>query len=269
VLTLPSESYIAEQCTTVDPQRIHAVRELMRRQLAARLHADWEWAFEAPPGARRLPPDAAQSGRRALANLALAMLVPARRAQGDPVWPGRAYQRVKDAGNMTDRLGALRPWSTRMRPWPTPRWSASTPASARRLLVIDKWFMLQATAPEPRAAGRPRVRARPAAAAAPRLHAAQPEPRAQPAAQPVHANPAAFHRTDAAGYVFWAERVLELDALNPQIAARVARAMDRWAQLAEPCAAPRARPSPAWPPPELSRRRARDRHQGARALEAT
>ncbi len=47
-------------------------------------------------------------------------------------------------------------------------------------------------------------------------------------------NPAAFHRTDAAGYVFWAERVLELYAINPQIASRVARAMDRFSNLAEP-----------------------------------
>jgi aminopeptidase N len=47
-------------------------------------------------------------------------------------------------------------------------------------------------------------------------------------------NPAAFHRADAAGYVFWAERVLELDAFNPQVAARLARALDRWKALAEP-----------------------------------
>jgi len=33
------------------------------------------------------------------------------------------------------------------------------------------------------------------------------------------ANPGAFHRADAAGYVFWSEQVLELDAINPQVAA--------------------------------------------------
>jgi aminopeptidase N len=48
------------------------------------------------------------------------------------------------------------------------------------------------------------------------------------------ANPGAFHRNDAAGYVFWSERVLELDAINPQVAARLARALDRWSKLAEP-----------------------------------
>ena len=48
------------------------------------------------------------------------------------------------------------------------------------------------------------------------------------------ANPGAFHRSDAAGYVFWADRVIELDAINPQVAARLARALDRWKKLAEP-----------------------------------
>jgi aminopeptidase N len=49
-----------------------------------------------------------------------------------------------------------------------------------------------------------------------------------------HANPGAFHRGDAAGVVFWADRVLELDAINPQLASRLARALDRWSVLAEP-----------------------------------
>jgi aminopeptidase N len=47
-------------------------------------------------------------------------------------------------------------------------------------------------------------------------------------------NPAAFHRTDAKGYVFWAEKVIELDAINPQLGSRLARALDRWSLLAEP-----------------------------------
>ncbi len=43
---LPSETYIAEQLDVVDPQRVHAVREAMRAQLAAGLFADWEQAYE-------------------------------------------------------------------------------------------------------------------------------------------------------------------------------------------------------------------------------
>jgi aminopeptidase N len=41
-------------------------------------------------------------------------------------------------------------------------------------------------------------------------------------------NPAEFHAADGSGYAFWAEMVASIDALNPQLAARLARAMDRW-----------------------------------------
>jgi aminopeptidase N len=47
-------------------------------------------------------------------------------------------------------------------------------------------------------------------------------------------NPGAFHKADASGYVFWAEKVLEIDAFNPQVAARLARGLDRYRKLAQP-----------------------------------
>jgi aminopeptidase N len=48
------------------------------------------------------------------------------------------------------------------------------------------------------------------------------------------ANHARFHAADGAGYAFAADRVLELDPLNPQIAARLARAFDRWRKFDVP-----------------------------------
>jgi aminopeptidase N len=47
-------------------------------------------------------------------------------------------------------------------------------------------------------------------------------------------NLASFHQPDGSAYAFWAESVLSLDALNPQIAARLARAIDRWRHFAQP-----------------------------------
>ena len=41
-------------------------------------------------------------------------------------------------------------------------------------------------------------------------------------------NLAEFHAIDGSGYRFWGEQVLALDAINPQVAARLARALDRW-----------------------------------------
>ena len=45
-------------------------------------------------------------------------------------------------------------------------------------------------------------------------------------------NPAQFHAADGSGYAFWAEQVSTLDGINPQVASRLARSMDRWRRYA-------------------------------------
>jgi aminopeptidase N len=47
-------------------------------------------------------------------------------------------------------------------------------------------------------------------------------------------NPASFHQPDGSAYTFWANSVLALDAVNPQVAARLARGLDRWKHFSEP-----------------------------------
>jgi aminopeptidase N len=46
-------------------------------------------------------------------------------------------------------------------------------------------------------------------------------------------NPASFHQMYGSGYAFWAESVLALDPINPQVAARLARGLDRWRHFAK------------------------------------
>src|SRR5947207_15734913 len=87
VLTLPSEGYGAEQLDIVDPQKIHAAREAMKRSLSRELRADWEWSFEAHQVIGGYSPDPVSSGRRALANLSLHMLCLDAVERGEAVWP--------------------------------------------------------------------------------------------------------------------------------------------------------------------------------------
>ena len=231
-LTLPSEGYIAEQMDGVDPQRIHAARETMKRQLAQALAADWQWAFEAHQVAGGYTPDPGPAGRRALANLALAMLCIGAVQSGDAVWPGRAYQRFKDASNMTDRQGALAALlasGSELGETALDRFHAMFKEDP---LVLDKWFAMQATMPE-QADGRVLARVK-RLLAHPDFSLANPNRARSLIAAFCMGNPAGFHRADGAGYAFWADRVLEVDPLNPQLASRVARALDRWARLAEP-----------------------------------
>uniref|UniRef100_UPI00286AC310 aminopeptidase N n=1 Tax=Polaromonas sp. TaxID=1869339 RepID=UPI00286AC310 len=154
VLTLPSETYLAEQLEVVDPQRIHTVREAMRQQLASALQADWEAVYAANQDSGAYTPDAVSSGRRALAGMALTQLCLA--AQASPStgsgrsdeWPGKTLQRFKDAGNMTDRFNALSALVSSGHPLAAqalPRFHALFKDEA---LVIDKWFSLQVSAPD-------------------------------------------------------------------------------------------------------------------------
>jgi aminopeptidase N len=235
-LALPEEGYVAEHVGEVDPQRIHTVHEQFLDALAERLHADWIRAWEQNQVREGYAPVLAQAGRRALANRALARIVRHAVRSGDEAWPGRAYQRVKDATNMTDRIGALHALVGARAPLADAALARFHEATGGDSLAIDKWLLVQAMAPDAPGSGGPgRTLARVRELLQHRDYSPRNPNRVRALVLSLcMTNPSAFHRADASGYVFWAERLVELDALNPQIAGRLARAMDRWRALAEP-----------------------------------
>jgi aminopeptidase N len=231
VLTLPSESYIAEQLSVVDPQRVHEVREAMRLQLATALHADWVWAFDAHRDNGIYAPDPVSSGRRALSGLALTMLCLHGVHAKDNSWPHRTLLHFTKASNMTDRFNALSALVQSGHPLSAEALAIFYKIFSNDALVIDKWFALQAGASDRGGTILPTVRQ---LLQHPDFSMKNPNRARSLVFSYCSANPGAFHRSDAAGYVFWSDRVLEMDAMNPQVAARLARAMDRWSHLAEP-----------------------------------
>ena len=92
----------------------------------------------------------------------------------------------------------------------------------KEALVIDKWFMLQATA---HTADVHTVRAL-------MKHSAFTLSNPNRARSLIfgfcNANPSRFHAADGSGYALWAEMVIALNKINPQVAARLSRSMDRW-----------------------------------------
>jgi aminopeptidase N len=231
VLTLPSETYIAEQLDVVNPQQIHGVREGMRLQLATALHADWAWAYDAHQDNGGYQPDTVSSGRRALAGMALYFLCLGATQSGDTVWPGKTLQRFKDASNMTDRFNALLALVVSGHPLAMPALQRFHSLFKDEPLVLDKWFALQASTPDRNGQVLPAVRH---LLTHPDFNIRNPNRARSVIFSYCSGNPGGFHRKDAAGYVFWRERLIELDGINPQVAARLARAMDRWKKLAEP-----------------------------------
>jgi aminopeptidase N len=230
MLMLPSETMIAEQCDVVDPQAIHQARQFMRSTLAQALKTQLLDVYHAnlTPGA--YSPDALSAGRRALKNLALSYLLIA----PDTAALALAQTQFESADNMTDRVAAL---AALLNIAPAAASKTSAKVSAKALkhfykdfekdpLVIDKWFALQATA-----AGTD-VDAMRALLAHPAFTLKNPNRAYASVLTFCKSNPARFHAPDGSGYAFWAEQTLALNAINPQVAARVARSLDRWRKYA-------------------------------------
>ena len=217
-LTLPSEGMIAEQLEVVDPQAIHAARRSLHMYVAHALEHDWHaiYAANLPSGPYRT--DAQSVGRRGLRNLALSYL-----ADLDDVAAHALMQRQYDkADNMTDRLAALTALVRSAAPGKADALARFYREFETEALVIDKWFLLQASAPDTDVAAVRRLMQHPA------FTLKNPNRARSLIFGFCNGNPAQFHAPDGSGYTFWREQVVALDAINPQVAARLARTMDRW-----------------------------------------
>ena len=222
-LQLPSEIVLAEQRPVVDPQAIHEARDTLRRNLGAALAASWRSTYHAHHRPEPYRPDPAASGRRALKNLALAYLTSA----GDSEAFDLARAQLDRADNLTERHGALVAILHSPAPFKEAVLAKVERAWRGEPLLMNKWLALQATAPA-------QPNERPVLERVRRLlrHDAYSEKNPNSVYALVlgfvNNNPAEFHRADGSGYAFWTEQVLRLDRLNPIVAARVARALDRW-----------------------------------------
>ena len=229
VLTLPAESYLYEQCKSVDPQKIFAARQAFRKELAKQMQLEWAALYQQNQTPGSFKSDAVNSGKRALKNLALSMLLDA-----DPkIWEPMARNQYQIADNMTDRYAALAALVMHGAKGAAECLEDFYKRFVDDALVIDKWFALQSSRPpidglESTLDEVKRLREHPAF----KLN------NPNRARSVIHAfcanNPASFHQVDGSGYAFWAESVLALDPMNPQVAARLARALDRWRLFAEP-----------------------------------
>ena len=130
---------------------------------------------------------------------------------------------------MTDRFAALAALVNTGAELAQPALQRFAAQFAHEPLVMDKWFALQAAAPDRDGAQLDRVRE---LVRHPAFSLRNPNRARSVLFAYCQGNPGAFHRADGAGYAFWAEQVRALDAINPQVAARLARALDRWRKLA-------------------------------------
>lgn len=221
-LALPSEKTLAERMEQIDPPALAVARDFLRAELGRQLRAEWRAAFDASQTPGEYSPAPGPAGKRALKNQALAHLM----AAGADGAQELAQQQYASAGNMTDSMAAL----SALLNYGT----GDAPAQALAAfydrwqhdpLVVDKWFTLQATA---RSATVESIRG---LMQHPAFTLRNPNRARALVFQFCLNNARGMHRPDGEGYAYWTEQVIALDALNPEVAARLARALDNWSRF--------------------------------------
>ncbi|MEQ8952724.1 MAG: aminopeptidase N, partial [Gammaproteobacteria bacterium] len=220
LLSLPLEGALIEKANPVDVEGIHGARETVANTLAGRFQDKLAELLQrlAPEG--EFSVEAPAMARRSLRNLVLGCLMRTEEAQ----WIDFTVRQFEQADNMTDQLAALSFLVN----------SAATAEAERVLadfyqqwqaepLVVDQWFIAQATCKLPGTMGRVK-----------RLLAHQDFSLRNPnkvrslvgafSAQ----NHVRFHDANGEGYEFLADQALELDKLNPQVASRLLTPLTRW-----------------------------------------
>ena len=222
VLTLPAETVIAEQMEVIDPQAIHTARRFLRLSLAQDLRKDFSAIYKANQTEGAYSPDAASSGKRALKNLALSYLAELDDAEAHAL----AQAQYDAANNMTDRMASLAALANSQAPGKAEALARFYSDFEQEPLVIDKWFSLQAMARTTDVAAVRTLMKHPA------FSIKNPNRARSLIFSFCNGNPSRFHAADGSGYAYWAEQVIALDAINPQVAARLARSLDRWRKYA-------------------------------------
>ncbi len=222
-LTLPGEADIAREIgRNIDPDIVFASREALAAAIARSNEAVLRDLYAALDFTGAFSPDAASAGRRALRNVLLDYLA---------ILPGGealAATHFANATNMTDRAAALGVLVHRHGEGAAAKDALAAFEERHRndALVMDKWLMIQATAPG--AATLERVRG---LTSYPGFTMSNPNRVRALIGTFATANQTAFNRADGAGYDFFARSVIEIERKNPQLAARLATALRSWRSL--------------------------------------
>jgi aminopeptidase N len=218
-LMLPSEPYLADRMASIDVDAIHIARQQTRRGLAEALETELREVYRANLSNEAYRYDAESAGRRSLKNLCLAYLM----ELDDEELRGWCMSQFQQSDNMTDVLAALAAFSLSDCPEREQaiaqfyqRWQHDT-------LVLDKWFSLQAMSHLPDTlASVEKLMTHPA------FDLKNPNKVRALIGAFCNGNQVRFHDSSGAGYTFLADRVIEIDPINPQVAARLMGAFSRW-----------------------------------------
>ncbi len=232
-LTLPAEASLGEYFLTqtgqaLDPLSLRQARERFAHLFANANAPALQAAYHAQHSLSNGPfrPDAQQASARALKRIVLFYWCQTTGAQqNQAVLAAQAL--LANTDNMTDRESAVLALRGAQREARDNAFNSLEAAMSREPLAMDKWFQWQGSAP--RLTGdAPVIERVQGLLAHPAFTWRNPNRVRSLLGAFFSSNAAEFHAQDGSGYHLWADTVIELAGINPQIAARMARALDRW-----------------------------------------
>jgi aminopeptidase N len=216
MLTFTDALSLSETLNDVDPEAVHRARARVETALARTLAKPLLAKYHALSGDATA--GLAAQGRRRLRNACLAAL-----CRADTRHLDLARTQLAQARNLTDRLAALGALVNAQADDADAALAAFAERYADSALVLDKWFALQACGTQ--LATLERVAALTSHAA---FRWANPNNVYSLIGAFAMRNPRVFHCRDGAGYRFVAQAIERLDALTPQVSARLATAFGAW-----------------------------------------
>lgn len=223
VLDLPSEAIISERAVLIDPEAVHKARIGVKQAIAGEFISEMRDLIGSLATPGEYKPVPADAGRRALKNVLLSYA----NSTGDAPAAIAAKDQFACANCLTDKLAALQILMNTSLPSKNDLAVEALGSWRSNPLLLNKWFTILATVPSHpgEVSGVERVR---------QLMAMDGFSLKNP--NNIYAlilafftnNPVEFHRKDGKGYKFWIEMVLEINKINPQVAARVARTLENW-----------------------------------------
>ncbi len=215
-LHLPAEDYLGEQMEVIDVDGIHAARQFARRALAETHHDRLRAIYDRLNDGAAYENSAAAMAKRSLKNTCLSYLAEV------PASAGLAMAQFRSCDNMTDSMAALASMVYANAPEADEALQHFEQRWADEALVMDKWFSLQATRPGSDASERVEsLRQHPA------FSLTNPNRVRSLVGAFSFSNPTGFHALDGSGYRWLADRVIELNDINPQVASRMASAYNQ------------------------------------------
>jgi aminopeptidase N len=228
MLALPVESYLIELSEIANVDAIHAAREAVKNEIADKLAGLLLSVYKLNQSDVEYRAEAGQIAERSLKNVALAYLMQPNTTEMVPL----CLAQLDSASNMTDTSAAIRALvNSSAAPAQEAKEKALTEFYNRwkeEALVVDQWFALQASCQLPGTLDRVKALMNHEA-----FDIKVPNRMRALVAQFAVGNIVNFHQADGGGYAFLADRVIDLNAINPQMAARIMAPLTRWSKFDE------------------------------------